>query len=150
MAEKPAVKTLVSAPASLEYNYLLERAYQTIPAQTGTGERFKTPVAEVMLHGVKTYIMNFEDIARALRRQPDEIAKWLYREMAVPGVIEGKRLALNGKFNTKGVNEKITAYTAGYVICRECGKPDTHLEEQGRGFATLVCEACGARRPIRM
>ena len=46
-----------------------------------------------------------------------------------------------------GIDEKIKDYTETYVICSECGRPDTHIEKEDRTFI-LVCEACGARRPI--
>jgi len=34
-----------------------------------------------------------------------------------------------------------------YVICSECGLPDTKMTKDGRTLM-LECEACGARRPI--
>ncbi|EQD39718.1 translation initiation factor IF-2 subunit beta, partial [mine drainage metagenome] len=40
-------------------------------------------------------------------------------------------------------------YTQKYVICSECKRPDTHLSKDGR-FTLLICEACGAQRPVTM
>ena len=38
-------------------------------------------------------------------------------------------------------------YTETYVICSECGLPDTKMVKEDRTLM-LECEACGARRPI--
>ena len=34
-----------------------------------------------------------------------------------------------------------------YVVCTECGRPDTKIVKEDR-VMVLECEACGARRPI--
>ena len=33
--------------------------------------------------------------------------------------------------------------------CKQCGKPDTHIDSTERGYETLVCEACGARYTVK-
>ena len=33
------------------------------------------------------------------------------------------------------------------MICSECKRPDTHLSKGDR-FTLLICEACGAQRPV--
>jgi len=43
--------------------------------------------------------------------------------------------------------EIIDAYIKEYVICSECGRPDTHLIKSDR-ILTLRCDACGAHRPV--
>ena len=48
---------------------------------------------------------------------------------------------------TQQINDKIQMYTETYVICSECGLPDTKMSKDGRTLM-LECEACGARRPI--
>ncbi len=146
----PAVPKPVAISDPSNYEALLVRAYAAVPARKQSDSRFEVPQADVLLQGVKTYVKNFEAIAVTIRRTPEELAKYLYRELAVPGAIEGARLALNGRFASKTINDKVAAYVASNVICRECGKPDTHIEgSSDRSFGTLVCEACGARRPIR-
>ena len=42
-----------------------------------------------------------------------------------------------------------TLVTQKYVICSECKRPDTHLAKDGR-LTLLICEACGAQRPVTM
>ena len=83
-----------------------------------------------------------------IRREPQYVIKFLSRELAVPASLEGNNLILFGRFPSKLVNDKFEKYVKKYVICPECGKPDTHIIEQDR-IKILVCEACGARTPIK-
>ena len=73
----------------------------------------------------------------------------MFKELATPGVFDGPRLIFQSKVNSKLLNEKLTIYVEQSVLCRECGKPDTHVLYESP-VNTLVCEACGARRPVRL
>ena len=35
-----------------------------------------------------------------------------------------------------------------FVICKECGKPDTELKKENR-LNFINCLACGAKHPVR-
>lgn len=107
------------------------------------------PTAEPLIQGNQTIIKNFDAICSALRRKPEAVAKYLSKELASPGSIEGGRLVVQGRFGLKTISDKIQSYVDTRVICRECKKPDTHTDEIGRGVKILICEACGARTPIR-
>jgi len=134
----------------MDYERLLENVYRNLPEKKGSDERFECPVADVMQQGNKTFIKNFDSVCSALRRSPQELSKYLSRELAAPVSVEGSRLVINSKVLPRLVNEKIQDYCANSVICRECGKPDTHIESGGeRHVKILVCEACGARQPIK-
>jgi len=136
--------------SNADYDALLDKLYKAIPERTGTGERFEAPVAELFFEGNKTTIRNFGEICGSLRRKPEELAKYLFKELAAKGALEagGARLALNARLNGRQVNEKLEYYIQSGVLCKECGKPDTHVETL-QGIRTLVCEACGARKPVR-
>ena len=41
------------------------------------------------------------------------------------------------------------SYTETFVLCSECGRPDTHINKEGR-VLILECEACGAHRPVNV
>ncbi len=133
----------------LPYESLLDRLYSSLPEKKASGERFEVPAAEVLVQGNRTIIKNYDAICSALRRKPEEVAKYLFKELAVPGTAEAGRLVLQSRFGAKTVNDKISSYAETHVICRECKKPDTRIEEFGRGIKILVCEACGARNPVR-
>ena len=134
----------------MDYDKLLDRAFASLPEKKSTGERFEVPKAEIILQGNRTLVKNFADICSTIRRGEGEFAKYLFKELAVPGEVTAGRLTLMGKFTDRVVNERIAGYVAAAVVCKECGKPDTHVEALERNLRVLVCEACGAKAPVRL
>ena len=123
---------------------MLKRAVSNAPKRTEA--RFEVPTASMHIEGRQTIIRNFGDIAKTLRREPAELAKYMFKALAVPGSIRGTELILQSKVPYNLVNQRIKEYTKEYVICNECGKPDTALQKVD-GYTFIKCEACGARRP---
>ncbi|MBI5229491.1 translation initiation factor IF-2 subunit beta [Candidatus Micrarchaeota archaeon] len=134
----------------VDYENLLDRVYSSLPEKKSSSERFEIPQADIFVEGNKTMIKNFDEICSRLRREPREVAKYLFKELATPGQVQGGRLVLQRKLYYKSVNEKIVSYIESCVLCKECKKPDTHTEAYDRNVKLLVCEACGARSPIRI
>lgn len=132
----------------MDYHELLKRVKRSLPAAAGTS-RFETPRALVEHSGKQTIIKNFIDIAKALRREPQHVAKWLFRELAVPGAIVGHSLQLQARIQPDFVNRRIQEYVKEFVLCIECGKPDTSLQRRDKLWF-LRCEACGATRPVQV
>ena len=132
-----------------DYDKMLEEAYGKLPKKVQTGERFEVPALETFVEGNKTMIKNFQFVVDKIRREPAEVSKFFTKELAVPVTQEGERLVLHRKISGEIVNKKFMEYTKEYVICGQCGKPDTHMESTGKGARVLVCEACGARRTVR-
>ena len=130
-----------------DYQELLKRAKSSLP-QTQETVRWEVPRANVQVTGKRTAIKNFMDIAKAVRRDPQHLAKFLFKELAVPGSLESGQLVLQGKFNSEFVSKRIEDYVKEFVLCSECGKPDTQLHRQDRLW-TMKCEACGAKKPVR-
>ena len=132
----------------MTYEKLLDEAYEKVKPISSNGERFEIPKAEGMIEGNKTIITNFKQICDHLRRKCEHLAKFLQRELASPGTIEGERLILIKKVPSSRINEKIKEYVNEFVICRECKKPDTELIKQDE-FMFLHCLACGAKHSVR-
>jgi translation initiation factor 2 subunit 2 len=130
------------------YEALLKLAYSHITGTSGDSERFTVPEARVYIEGKTTVLENFGDIASVLRREPDHLMKFLLGELGTAGKIDGTRAIFNGKFEWDLINNVIRKYTVDYVICSECGKPDTRLVKDGR-ILMLRCDACGGHRPVR-
>ncbi len=134
---------------TLSYEKLLDGLYEKLPKKKAGGERFEIPVADAVIIGVKTTVRNFDSICVKLRRKPDELAKYLSKELAVPAVFEGPRLVLQGKFAQRAIQERLNSYVRERVLCKECGKPDTNLVQVDRNVWSLKCEACGAKSTVR-
>ncbi|MCK4327331.1 MAG: translation initiation factor IF-2 subunit beta [Candidatus Diapherotrites archaeon] len=129
------------------YNALMEKAFSELPETAKEKARFKMPVFESFIQGNQTIIQNFTDVTGALRRDEKHLMKFLSKELATPADLDGRRLILKGKHRDKTLNGRLEKYVKEYVLCTECGKPDTNLLTQG-GVNFMRCEACGARSPV--
>ena len=132
----------------MEYEKLLEQAYGKIKRVESSSTRFEIPKAEGHFEGRKTIISNFCQIVSHLRRKPEHFQKFMLRELAASGQREGDRLVLNIKVPSAKINQKIEAYTKEFVLCKECGKPDTELTKEDR-ISFVHCLACGAKHSVR-
>lgn len=132
------------------YMQLLDRAFEKIgEPQVATNVDFKIPEVDSIIQGTKTIIRNFSQIADIARRKPEQIERFLIKELGTPANIQGQSLIISAKFQANVLNDKIKKYFNTYVICKECHKPDTHIEYSERGYTVLVCEACGARYTVK-
>ncbi len=129
------------------YQALLARAHEKLPPVRTGGERFQVPEPDVMTDGKNTVIRNFQEITGVLRRDPAHVIGFLAKEFGCPGVLDLPRGVLKSRLAKDQIAARLRDYTVKYVICSECKRPDTHLQKEGR-LTLLVCEACGAQRPI--
>lgn len=129
-----------------DYETLLKRAQQKI-SLTSRSERFQMPEAVTSVQGNVTVIVNFSELVRTLRREPKHLMKFLLRELAVPGEVQGARASFQGRFTAEQIAGKLEKYANEYVFCA-CGKPDTELIKEGN-VTRLKCQACGTKRVVR-
>jgi len=132
----------------MEYEQLLKKAKEQLPEVQESKERFEIPKVSGHIQGSKTIVNNFTSIAKILMRDQEQLLKYLQRELATPAVIEGQRLVLGRKINAGFINKKIEQFAKDFVLCKECGKPDTKIIKEDR-FLFLKCTACGAKHTIR-
>ena len=132
-----------------DYDTLLKRAYSQLPEEVFKDVRFEVPNPESIIEGNRTVIKNFRDIAKVINRDVQFFAKYVMRELGTAGNLEGQRLILQGKFSNYLINSKIKEFIEEYVLCDECGKPDTKIVKEGR-LHFLKCMACGAIKPIKL
>jgi translation initiation factor 2 subunit 2 len=131
-----------------DYEQLLNEAYGKVKKSESTGERFEIPKVEGHFEGKKTIITNFLQIASHLRRSPEHFQKFMLRELAASGQMEGDRLILNMTVPSAKINQKVEQYVKEFVLCDQCGKPDTELVKEDR-FSFIKCLACGAKHSVR-
>ncbi|PSG97581.1 translation initiation factor IF-2 subunit beta [Thermoplasmatales archaeon SW_10_69_26] len=110
-----------------DYDSLLDRAKEELPEPITQQERFQLPDLNIRKEGKTTVVRNFADVLDRLNRDPDEVVPRLLREMGAA---------------------RLEGYVETYVLCSECGRPDTHLQKEGRTLV-LQCDACGGHRPVR-
>ena len=127
---------------------LLKKAREKLPERVSSGERFEVPKVKGHVQGNRTVISNFMEIVGIFNRDSAQILKYLQRELATPAVIDGPRLILGRKLTSALINKKLEQYANDFVLCDECGKPDTQLKKEDR-VTTLKCMACGAKQPVK-
>ncbi|MFH1255742.1 MAG: translation initiation factor IF-2 subunit beta [Candidatus Diapherotrites archaeon] len=132
----------------MEYEKMLDRAYALLPKEALAKERFEMPRVEAFIQGNKTIIRNFGQIVKALNREERHIIKFITNETAAPATLSDGKVTINSKFSQQQVVKLFDNYLNQYVLCHECGKPDTRFIEQ-HGVKVLKCDACGATKPVK-
>ncbi len=130
-----------------DYLSLLKRAKDDLPDTIEKHERFSIPEPDVFQEGKQTVIRNFGDIVDTLRRDEEHLLHYLQRELGAPGEIDGRRAILKARLSSDQIMDRIESYTSSFVLCSECGRPDTKITKDGR-VLVLECDACGAHRPV--
>jgi len=131
-----------------DYEEMLEKAIKDMPDSVMQRERFEIPKILGHLQGNKTIISNFPQIANTLRRPQEHLLKYLLKELATPGDMKNNFLLLGAKVPASRINGKIRQYAIEFVLCVDCGKPDTKIEKEGN-FSFIKCMACGTKHPIK-
>lgn len=130
-----------------DYQKLLKRAESALPKDAVVKERFQMPKGVVFYEGNTTILKNLAEIADIVNRQAEQIFTYLLKELGTAGEMDGERAVFQGRIPENRVLERIERYVNRYVLCRECGRPDTKLIKRNRTIM-LKCEACGAIHPV--
>ena len=132
-----------------DYKSMLEDVRKNLPEAVFIKERFEIPKVLGHMQGNRTIISNFLQIASALRRDVDHLLKYVLKELATPGEIKKSgALILGTKVPASRINDKIRHYANEFVLCIECGKPDTQIVREG-DLNYMKCTACGAKNFVK-
>ena len=110
--------------------------------------RFELPPVDVMWEGQRTFLRNFSDFPKIMRRDPAKLLQYLSKEFAVPAERIGDTAMFIGKRDPDDFTRLLKIYTNDYIICPTCKSPDTRAEKEKR-ISFLICEACGAKSTIK-
>ncbi len=127
---------------------MLQRGRELLPEDTNKGERFQIPKVKGHLQGNKTVISNFKQIATTLGRKVPLLVKYVEKQLATKGQVEGTFVIFNTKLSANKINERVQQFTDQFVICKECGKPDTTITKD-TGIYFVKCQACGTKYSIK-
>jgi translation initiation factor 2 subunit 2 len=131
----------------MDYDEMLDRGLEETPDIQGDSERFDVADPDVRQEGNVSVFENFQTVCSDLGREPDHVMKFLQDELGTSGHIdESGRARLTGSFDANRIGDALDEYAEEYVLCPECGLPDTRLDRE-QGALILRCEACGARSP---
>lgn len=133
----------------MDYDKLLDSAFDSLPEDSASGERFEIPKVRGHIQGNKTVVTNFHQISQLLRRPIEHMLKFILKELATPGELAKNGVILGTKIPASRINEKLEKYVEEFVLCKECGKPDTKLLREGK-FVFKKCLACGSKQSARI
>ncbi|MFT4311682.1 MAG: translation initiation factor IF-2 subunit beta [Candidatus Woesearchaeota archaeon] len=132
----------------MDYEKMLADAIKQAPKDSQKTERFEIPNVTGRLEGNKTIVTNFFAIARKIERDPQHVLKFILKELASKGTVDGERLIFMRRVSPALINDKINKYVTNFVICSACKKPDTKLERtEQKTF--LLCNACGHKESVK-
>jgi len=113
-----------------------------------TDSRFELPAVDVMWEGQRTYLRNFSDFPKIMRRDSAKLLQYLSKEFAVPAERIGDSAMFVGRRDPDDFTRLLKIYVNEYIMCPTCKSPDTRTEKDKR-ISFLICEACGAKSTIK-
>lgn len=129
----------------MEYEELLKRAREDLPEDAQEDVRFEIPQFQSFNQGSsQTIIKNFTDVANTLDRDTAHLMKYIMGEAGTSGDLDGPRLILKTRKTQDFLNQKLEVYVNKFVLCEQCGKPDTEFRRE-EGVLRIKCKACGAK-----
>lgn len=132
----------------MDYEDQLDRAMGEKPEFAGSESRFEVPDPNVRQEGNESIFENFPEILDRLGREQRHVLKFLQNEFGTSAQIDDAgRARFTGDFDADRVASALDEYVETYVLCPECGLPDTKLTKK-KGAELLVCDACGARSSV--
>lgn len=132
----------------IEYEKLLKRIQDKVSKNKSETTRFELPLVDVMWEGQRTFLRNFSEFPKVLRRDPDKVLQYLSKEFAVPAERVGEKAIFIGKREPQDFTRLFEIYVKDYVECPTCKSPDTRIEKEKR-ISFLICEACGAKSTLK-
>mgnify|MGYP000892081445 FL=1 len=113
-----------------------------------TDSRFELPPVDVMWECQRTYLRNFSDFPKIMRRDSAKLLQYLSKEFAVPAERIGDSAMCIGRRDPDEFTRLLKIYVNDYIRCPTCKSPDTRTEKEKR-ISFLICEACGAKSTIK-
>ena len=132
-----------------DYEKLLKRIQSDLgDPKKDTRKRFELPIVDVMWEGQKTFLRNFSEFPKVLRRDPDKVLQYLSKEFAVPAERLGDKAMFIGKRAPEDFTRLFEIYVKDYLECPTCKSPDTKIIKENR-ISFMICEACGAKYTLK-
>jgi len=113
--------------------------------------RYKMPLiqAKVQGHGngIHTAVPNMDMVARSLDRPPSYVTKYFGVELGSVTQIVDKdnKYIVNGRHDAETMQDLLDGFIKKFVLCKECGNPETKLRVTSKKAIEQNCIACGYR-----
>ncbi len=131
------------------YVKLLDNVIAKVSRQTAvTGDRVLELRPNLVYDTKNTIMTNLSQIAKTLNREASHFARFLLKETGRAGSVMDDKLMIQGKMTAEETKKLLDLYIKEFVRCPVCNGIDTRIVSQKR-FRFLVCDACGAKSPVR-
>lgn len=100
-------------------------------------------------NGIKTVLVNVNDVALALKREPAEVTKFFGCELGAQTTFSDDRAVVNGAHRDADLQVQLSKYIEHFVLCANCRLPETHYKIKD-GIISQKCLACGHRESVDM
>ena len=96
-------------------------------------------------NGIKTVVLNLQDVSRSLVRPPLYILKYFGNEVGAQIISDDKtsRYILTGVHSVDSLQNILYTFIKRFVLCGSCLNPETDLSVTKDEIVTKVCKACG-------
>jgi translation initiation factor 5 len=114
--------------------------------------RYKMPKLQVKVegrgNGIKTVLLNVDDLGLALKRDPAEVTKFFGCELGAQTTFTDRAI-VNGAHRDADLQQHLCKYIDNFVLCRNCRYPETHYRVKDE-IIDQKCLACGHRETVDM
>lgn len=80
------------------------------------------------------HMFNIEAIAESIYRKPKDIVQYLQKQMGMSIKLEGKFAKTTAVLNAEVIQNYIFEYIEKFVLCKNCGSPETMPRCNSCGF----------------
>jgi translation initiation factor 5 len=102
-------------------------------------------------NGIKTVVVNMNEVAQALHRDPAEVTKFFGTELGAQTTynVETAKSVVNGAHQVGDMQNHLSRYIEAFVLCSACRLPETQYKMKSDTIYQK-CAACGAKEPVDM
>lgn len=111
--------------------------------------RYKMPLLMIKVegrgNGIKTVIPNIDIIGKSLARSPEWIIRYFAIELGVQHQtkVQENTYLVKGRFEANTLQTILDKFIKRFVLCPDCGNPETDIRVTSKSKIEQKCKACG-------
>ena len=107
--------------------------------------RYQMPEVKIKIegngNGIKTVLVNLEQIGSAIMRHPEYLLKYISQYLGTMGMCKANKYIVTGEFTQNVIQQKIFDFITDFVLCGSCRNPETTFNLDNKKLY-LICKAC--------
>jgi translation initiation factor 5 len=105
--------------------------------------RYQMPELSLVFEaGARTLIDNLQQVAKALKCNPEHILKYFGYRIGTQITHKDHKYSLNGIYSAQILNKHLDKFISKYILCRLCSLPEINLSKTYTKIKK-DCRACG-------